>query len=186
MPRKKTLEEFLADLEEKRPDLEYVDGYERYTANVQVKSNKCHHKWLATPKNLFQNNSQCPICAQRSRNKAHTYTHQEFVDLINEKYKTIKITSKYRGMQNAIAYQCTRCGKTWCTSARALTDGRASNHEEGCGSAYFPAMDEKSLREDFNAGMTLQEIADQYGCTTRTVSSRLAELGLYYRKPRQK
>ena len=29
MPRKKTLEEFLADLEEKRPDLEYVDGYER-------------------------------------------------------------------------------------------------------------------------------------------------------------
>ena len=185
MPRKKTLDEFLVDLKEKRPDLEYIEGFEKYTANVRVQSNQCHHKWYATPKNLFQGNSQCPICAQKSRNKAHTYTHEEFVELIEGKYKTVEITSKYRGMQSPISYRCKKCNKEWCTTARALVDGRSSSHEKGCGTAYFPMMDEQSIRECFKAGMTLQDIADQYGCTTRTVSTRLADLGLYYRKPRR-
>ena len=191
--RRRTEEEFLAEFAEKRPDLEYLGGYSSYSRKVKVRKNlehaqdnMCDHEWEATPKNLFNRHSSCPICAIEKRSKEHFYTQEEFEELIAEKFPNLEIISKYEGSQKPVTYRCKNCGEIFkCKKAISLTSGRTKTHVDGCGTSTFPSMTPENIQKDFSRGLTRGEIAIKYGCTTRTVSNRLAELGLYYRTPRK-
>ena len=188
MPKKKTLEEFLEELKEKRPDLKYVSGYEKYTLPVKVQGKKCKHTWDATPKNLFgAGKSGCPECAPANRAKHRMYTQEEFEAVVAKKFPNIRIESNYLGHDKPITYSCANCGKVWSVEqAISLTYGRVSMHANGeCGTKQFPAMSDAAVRADFEAGMKRKDIAAKYGCSIRTAANRLKELGLTYHKNRK-
>ena len=186
MAKAKTLDVFLAELSQKRPELTYIGGYQKYGSPVEVEG-ECGHTWNATPKNLLgTRQSGCPTCARKKHAEGQTYTQEDFEAVIAKKFPDIEIVGKYLGYDKPITYACRHCGQTWTVdNAVSLTSGRASMHIGGnCGSAYYPEMTGESVKQDFDSGMSRQQIADKYGCTTRTVDSRLSDLGLGYRQSR--
>ena len=78
MTRKKTNEEFLIELKDRRPDLLPLEPYDGAQKKILVKSLKCGHSWSARPNDMFHGYG-CPVCAGTKK-----LTNEEFVLRLKE------------------------------------------------------------------------------------------------------
>lgn len=76
MPKKKTHEEYIADLKEKNPEFECLEQYQGNTVKILHKHLICGYEWRRTPKDMLRGHG-CPKC-----NGKLARTNDEFKEIL--------------------------------------------------------------------------------------------------------
>lgn len=117
MAKRKSNQEFVSELLEKRPFIIPQEEYKGATVKIKVMSTKCGHSWYASPNNLLSGYG-CPCCAGNKRK-----TNEEFVSELNEKSPKIMPLDEYVNTSTKIRAKCTICGNVWNVRPSDLLSG---------------------------------------------------------------
>ena len=120
MPKRRTHDGFVAELKEKRPDIEVIGGYyKNCKTSITVYREECDHSWTAEANSLLHS-TQCPKCTHHDG-----YTHEEFVDIVAENRPYLEIVDgEYTNSHCDIIVRCKECGETWPTKAYIVMQKR--------------------------------------------------------------
>lgn len=119
--RKKTHEEYVAELVVKNPDVEVIGQYNGTHTKIMHRCLKdgCGYEWLAAPHDILVGTG-CPKCAGNIKK-----THEEFVDEMKDVNRDILILGKYKNASTKIECKCLidRCGHVWSAKPSHLLSG---------------------------------------------------------------
>lgn len=121
MPNKKTTEEFKVEVNKLVGNEYEVLGEYTGTGNkILMKHCKCGHVYEVTPNKFLSAGRRCPKCANVSRSKKQTMTHEQFVEKVNALFPNNEYTvlSQYKGNLEDITIQhnCEYCNNYVFTS----------------------------------------------------------------------
>lgn len=105
-------DEFVEEMADINPAIEITGQYTDRLKKIKARCKKCLHEWSATPQNLLQGHN-CPRCANRTRAKKQTKTHEHFVEELQRKNLKIKVLERYTHGNVSINFQCAECGNIW-------------------------------------------------------------------------
>lgn len=106
MAKKKTHEEYVAELAEKNPDIEVIGEY------INAKTKILHHcllhdvYWYITPDSALNKASGCPECAKEKFHFATTKTRDEYIAELNEKNPNLELIGEYLGSKVSTTHLC--------------------------------------------------------------------------------
>lgn len=104
MPRRKTQEEFVAEVLEKiGPDYEVLGQYVNKDTKIEMKHLVCGNTFLKRPHDVTSKNSGCPYC---NGNQLAKYNEKWVIDNTPEPYKYI---SGYTKMSEKCLFHCNKC-----------------------------------------------------------------------------
>ena len=111
--KKKTQEEYIADVKIKNPDVEVLGVYQGNKIKIAHKCLLCGKTFEASPNSILCGKG-CPDCryvksAQKLRGRCRT-SHEEYISK-GTFSPYIKITGRFAGWHQPLEYQCLRCGK---------------------------------------------------------------------------
>ena len=119
MPKKKTHEEFVAQVKSNFPNINVLGTYTTNKTKIEFQClvDGCLHKWMARPDNILSGYG-CPECAKRKISAARLKTHEEFVNEVAVKNPGVKVLGKYTADNIKIEFQCNNpyCGYKWFTT----------------------------------------------------------------------
>ena len=110
---KRTHEEFIKELEETNSNIEILGTYKNSKTKIKCRCKIDGHIWEATPNNLLNKNSNCPICGIKSRTKKHTKTHEDFIKELEKINSDIEVLEQYKGSHIKIKVKCKNDGHIW-------------------------------------------------------------------------
>lgn len=120
MPKKKTHEEYVTEVNEVNPNIEVVGAYSGANTKILHRCNIDSYEWYATPHNIL-NGKGCPQCGIRSRTEKRSKTHDEYVLELSIKNPNIEVIGKYSGALTKIQHRCLTHDVYWYTTpSRAL------------------------------------------------------------------
>ena len=102
--RRKTNEEFLADMMELHPEIEVMGSYAGSKVGVDCRCRRCGFEWSPRPNDLMSGHG-CPRCGG-----SHYKTHDEYVAELNERFPSLEVVGRYRGDGKRIRVRCRTCG----------------------------------------------------------------------------
>lgn len=94
---------------------DYVVARER----ISVKCADCGYIWDALPTNLLHSQG-CPRCSHKQSGIRQRLSHEEFINRISSKNKSIKVISTYVTRESTMDCECLVCGHKWSRKAAAL------------------------------------------------------------------
>lgn len=112
--KKKTHEEFINELKEKRPTIEVVGKYEGNKKKIRCRCLICGGEWEPIPNALLRGTG-CPNCFGNKKKN-----HKEFVGQMKVLNPDIEIVGKYSGALTKIKCKCAICGNEWETRPSVL------------------------------------------------------------------
>lgn len=116
MTRRKTQNQFISEMNEKRPDLIVVGEYINTDTPVAVKCKICGHIWeTATPHALLKGISKCEKCLPKGLQRQNKYK-ERFEDTIDVLRPDITVLGEYKGSKTHILVECKTCGCRWNSS----------------------------------------------------------------------
>lgn len=107
MSRRKTNEEYVADVAAINPDIEIVDKYIDAKTKILHRCKIDGYEWYVRPHDILQG-SGCPVCS-----KCKKYTHNEYVTMVSNINSNIKVIDKYINIKTKILHRCIICGNEW-------------------------------------------------------------------------
>lgn len=109
MPRAKTNEEFHEEVKLVNPDIEVTGFYVNGDSKMNCKCKICVYEWTSTARNLIKP-KKCLGCMHSERIFEYPdITHEEFCEIVKEKYPSLIITGTYyKGLQ-LISCTCKDC-----------------------------------------------------------------------------
>ena len=122
MAKKKTHEDFLAELSIINPNIIVLSQYKNAKSYVLCRCKNCDNLWQATPDNLLHKKG-CPSC-----NGGITMPEQEFMAKLSQVNPNIKIISQYISCSQKVTAQCCKCNHIWSTRANHLLEGHGCVH----------------------------------------------------------
>ena len=129
MSKKLTNEDFLQKLEEQgRFDIQPLEEYINTHTKIKFKclNNKEHPIFEQTPSHVLSRGSGCPLCTIQRRVQQQTYTKEEFIKKLEERFElSYKITSDYINSHTKITCECLLCGNIWDAMPINLIKGTA-------------------------------------------------------------
>lgn len=122
MPKKKTPEEFLEDLERVHGGTITTDGrYVNAKTKLKFRCTICSHIWKVTPDSVLHHG--CPGCKSRlsadSQRKEVLVLNKE-LGLLN-----IRAMGSYTNSKTRMMFNCTICGHSWKSTASKVLAGRS-------------------------------------------------------------
>ena len=120
--KKKTHEEFVAELKEISPDIGVVGKYKGNKKKVKCQCLTCGDEWEPTPSALLRG-TRCPKCFGNKKK-----THKEFVNQMKNTNPNIEIIGKYVGALAKIKCKCMLCGNIWDTRPSVLLSNYGCPH----------------------------------------------------------
>ena len=117
MPRKKTNEEFVKELEKVNPNIELLEEYKYALEPILCRCKKDGYVWKSRPADLLKGKG-CPKCAGNIKK-----THDEFVEEMKSINPNIDILSKYENAKTRIKCKCKIDGHVWTATANNLLRG---------------------------------------------------------------
>lgn len=123
MPRKKTNEEFLILMKEKKPDIIPLEKYIRRDISIKFQCKICGNVFYNSPDKILGSRNQG--CAKCYTNSLKT-SNEDFQTRAN-KNKHIKVVGEYTGIKNKIEVKCVYCGKVFFMRADSILEGRGHN-----------------------------------------------------------
>lgn len=102
MSKKKTHEEYIAEVAVKNPSVEVVGMYIGANEKIMHRCPKdyCRYEWYATPHNILAGKG-CPKCTGKMKR-----THDEYVKRVNLIHDNIEVIEKYIDNNTPILHKC--------------------------------------------------------------------------------
>lgn len=121
MPRRKTQEEFEANLREINKDIVVTGTYVNNSTPISCKCSICGHEWRAQPRSLLRG-SGCRPCFYANRR----ISERDFINMLEVERPNIKLVGGYTMASGKATFVCERCGTTWNAVANTVL------HTTGC------------------------------------------------------
>lgn len=124
MSRRKTQEEFLADLERVHEDnITTDDRYVGSSTKMTFTCSVCHTTWMASPNNILRG-SGCPKCSYIKRGRDKALSQSEFLEKLKKVHGDNIITGDvYVNNYTKMRFMCNVCGNTWKSDPSSLLRG---------------------------------------------------------------
>lgn len=127
MGKKKTHEEFVRELEEKKPGkFKLHSKYISDEREIEAECLTCGHKWTSSPKRLLT--YKCPECAKKIRGRKRRLSQEEIEKRIHNLYNGTIIIGEYVNKEAPIDAECLICGNKWRPKAGNLMRGHGCIH----------------------------------------------------------
>uniref|UniRef100_UPI00359CBA0B zinc-ribbon domain-containing protein n=1 Tax=Collinsella bouchesdurhonensis TaxID=1907654 RepID=UPI00359CBA0B len=171
MRRRKSHEDFVAELRTKNPDVEVLGKYKGNKERIPCKCRRCGREWLATPDNLLSGRG-CRFCRDRETSKRMTKGHEQFSKELAKKRRDVELLGKYEDSKTPLLCKCKICGNTWCTAPSNLLAGR------GCPQCASVSRAEKRTKSNDEFRQQLAELnpsieaLDKYEGSTKGIRVR--------------
>lgn len=108
--RRKTPEQFNAELAKLKKPFRIVGEYLNDAKHVRTKCLTCSHIWNQTP-NVLRKQKTCPLCANKARkNQPHKLTHADFLERLHKVNPNWLAISDYLRGSKPVTVQCKCCG----------------------------------------------------------------------------
>ena len=119
MAKKKTHEEYVAEVAVKNPEVEVAGRYVGANEKILHKCLKdnCRYEWSATPHNILAGKG-CPKCAGKMKR-----THNEYVEKINLIHNNIEVVEKYIDNNTPILHRCVLHNFEWSAFPNNVLSG---------------------------------------------------------------
>ena len=98
--KKKTHEEYVAELAVKNPSLEVLEEYIDAKTKILHRCKIDGYEWCCLPNHAL-NSKSCPMCSGSVK-----YGHEEYVEKVFKINPNIKVIGEYKGVRTKIAHYC--------------------------------------------------------------------------------
>lgn len=120
MPKRKTHEEYMIEIQNKFPQLELLSQYKNAKTNITFKCKNCNNTFSITPDILarnYNNNNYipCPYCSGR------IITNEIFLKRMKSK-SNFSVLSEYHGSESNVKCKCNICKYEWEEIARTVAE----------------------------------------------------------------
>ncbi len=105
-------DEFVEAMADVSSTIEIVGRYVDRLTKIEARCRVCAHEWTATPQNLLQGHD-CPKCANKTRAKKQTKTHDYFMKELRQTHPDIEALENYTHGNTEIRFRCANCGNIW-------------------------------------------------------------------------
>lgn len=122
--KRKTTEQFIAELGVANPQIEIVGDYKDSRTKVECHCKRCGHVWWSPPTRLLHNHG-CPRCATEKRIIARRKTNDQFVSELKTINPDIDPIEPYKGDREKIRCLCKKCANEWYATPNNLLRGRS-------------------------------------------------------------
>ena len=112
MPRKRTHEQFIEDMNRINPNIEILNKYVKAKIKVKCRCKLDGYEWEATPDNLLRNRG-CPMCGNKIISNKLSKSHDDFINEIKEINPNIEILGEYVNNYTKIKCKCKIDGYEW-------------------------------------------------------------------------
>lgn len=160
--KKKTNEEFLAQLNEINSDVEILSEYKNSSTYVKCRCKIDGYEWYALPYNLLLGKG-CKICGYRRLGEIKRKPHEQFVREMQGINKNIKIVGEYAGDNKKIECTCLTHNQIFYMTPHHLLEGKI-----GC--------KECIMLKNHQSGLKTHE---QFIQDLRDVNENIIAIGLY-------
>lgn len=109
MPRRKTHEEFIAEIKEKNKKVTILGRYNGCHTKILARCNRCGREWMPYPCDLLKGHG-CPKCYQSLGGKTKRKPNEQFLNDINKINNNIEPLEKYVNSHTKIRFKCKKCG----------------------------------------------------------------------------
>ena len=116
--RKKTHEEYVAEVAAVNPDIEIIGTYVNNSTNIIHRCKIDGYEWNVRPVNIL-NGKGCPICGGNKRK-----THEEYVEQVAFLNPNIEIIEVYNGAHTKILHKCKIDGYEWAARPANILSGK--------------------------------------------------------------
>ena len=174
--RRKTHEQFVAELARINQRIEVEGSYINATTKIQCLCKECGCRWMVVPDSLLQGTG-CPRCGQKNTHDALRKTHEEFVGELALINPTVKISGTYAGARAEISCICRVCGHEWVSRPSRLLGGGGCPK---CGkrrAADSRRKTHEQFLDDLRRVNSSIEIEDRYSGSKKKVSCRCKMCG---------
>ena len=140
MPKKRTHEQFIEDMNKINPNIEILNKYVKAKIKVKCRCKLDGYEWEATPDNLLHNKG-CPICGNKTISNKLSKSHNDFINKIKEINPNIEILGEYVNNHTKIKCRCRLDGYEWEAIPNNLT-----SKKQGCSKCFG---NNKKTHEEF-------------------------------------
>jgi ribosomal protein S18 len=152
MPKKKTHEEYVAELAIFKPNIQALGKYINSRTKILYRCNICGQEWEALPLRLLRKGA-CPKCS-----KTRKLTHEEYVDKVTKTNPNIEVIGKYINSRTKILHKCKICGREWETLPHYILEGHSCFK---CAIRNLPKTHEEYIAEVAKINPNI-EVVDNY------------------------
>lgn len=143
MSKKKTHEEFIAEMLILDESIEILSKYVSSKEKVKCLCKSCGNIWYSTPTNLLKPRG-CPECGAKKSIQNRTKTQEEFEKELLNKYTSISVVGEYKNNHSKIKVVCDSCGYQW-----SMTPTNLLKSKKGCPECAKPKRDNENRRDNF-------------------------------------
>ena len=125
MPRKKTHEEYVRELQEKVPHIQVNEEYKGSRVSIEHYCTKHDVFWDTTPFNILQHGHGCKICQEeafRAFCDGRRKTDEQFAKEVEALGTGIKPKGEYKGTHEHMDFEC-KFGHIWSSTPHDILDG---------------------------------------------------------------
>lgn len=122
--RKKTHEQFVADLQKINPDVTVIGRYCNAQTKIEIRCNQCGKTFFMKPNSLL-NGHGCSTCNLKKGlvnrgGKTRLKTTQEFISELSQINPNVEVLGEYKKSKEPIRVRCRLCGFEWNPQAGSL------------------------------------------------------------------
>ena len=112
--RRKSNGQFISEMNAINPDIIILSEYVTGVTNVKCQCKIDGFQWETKPRILL-GGSGCPECGRKNNAIASRprMTHDEFVHVVTERFRDVKVLSEFHSTAQRVHYQCQSCGYEW-------------------------------------------------------------------------
>lgn len=121
--RRKTHEQFVAELLAINPSIEVVGRYKNSASPIDVRCRECGHEWSPIARSIVNAGQGCPICNWKRATDKKRKSPQSFIERMRNANPNIEVVGEYRGNKDKLAVHCRVCGLDWEAAPSNLLHG---------------------------------------------------------------
>ena len=122
MPKKKTHDEYVAQVATINPNIEVLGNYMDSMTKILHKCKIDGYEWHVIPNSILQGTG-CPECNRREQSEKYTKTHAQYVLEVSKLNPNIEVVGEYVGCEIPILHKCKIDGYEWMTKPSNILNG---------------------------------------------------------------
>ena len=126
MAKRRTHEEYVAELAIKNPNIEVIEEYINNSTPIEHHCLKHNVYWNAMPHNIL-NGAGCKECQKEKSREKRLKTNEQYIKEVAIKNPTIEVVGEYAGSKVAIMHHCLNHDVYWNAMPCNILQGKGCN-----------------------------------------------------------